>query len=156
MTAGAFSRVRAKSGLTATALNYTLYNPLGSGKNLVLLEVLVALTAAPAGASAIYLAATTNPSLGGSTTNTVLTIQNVLLGAGNKSVAQVYSINTLPAAPIAVRALGFVSAASLVACTLLKDETAGAIVIPPGITVSLQATAVVTCITSMTWEEVPI
>ena len=149
------------AGLATAAKNMTLYNPLGSGKNLVLLEITAAITVAPAAyPGSIMLAANLpTPTVPAApATATAETVQNALLGSAS-GAAKVYNTCTLAAAPVAIR--NFASAAWITTGTttsmgVVKDEVAGAIILPPGCYVSIMATAAVTLQCSMTWEEVPV
>jgi hypothetical protein len=159
-------------GYTAAALaapsatasgSFTLYNPLNSGKNLVLLEITTALTTFTAVATTIcaigvYTFANQTP--------TALTPGNTplcaLIGSGNASVAKTYTAativggNTFPIRQIAntgiLTAVGF-------AGDLNKDEVAGALILTPGNGFGLAATATAaddTIQVAYTWAEIPV
>jgi hypothetical protein len=153
--------IAAGTGLATAAKNMTLYNPLGSGKNLVLLEITLAMTVIPAAdPGAIMLAANLPTPVvpAAPATVTAETVQNALLG-GPAGVAKVYNTATLAAAPVAIRNIAsaaWVTTGTTTALNTVKDEVAGAIIIPPGCYVSIMATAAVTLQCSMTWEEVPV
>lgn len=142
---------------------FTLYNPLNSGKNLVLLEITTALTTFTAVATTIcaigvYTFANQTP--------TALTPGNnplcALIGSGNASVAKTYTAativggNTFPIRQIAntgiLTAVGF-------AGDLNKDEVAGALILTPGNGFGLAATATAaddTIQVAYTWAEIPV
>lgn len=143
------------TALTATAVTYTLYNPSGSGKNLVLLETTATVITQTAAGSVVY-AVNDIPGQVIPVTTTALTIRNCKLGGGASSVARAYSAATLPAAPIAVR--NFFSVAATAATGLspviLTDEVAGRIILPPNTAVTLQGITIAgTGFVSMLWEE---
>jgi hypothetical protein len=151
----------AVTNLAAAATGFILSNPAGSGKLLVLLEILFAQTsvAAAAANAAVLLAANINPIAAAVVHTTPLVINNALLGAGQAAVAKVDSAATLPAAPVAVRTL-WQPSVSATATTgippLVKDEIAGAIIIGQGCAVSLTALSALSGVASMTWEEIPV
>lgn len=152
--------VQALSLNSATATGLVLSNPLGSGKNLVLLEVCIAVASLPAGQSNFVLTANNNPAAAATVHTTPITPKNALLG-GSTGVGLVDSAATLPVAPTIIRAIGGGCAATIAASTtwtpFIKDEVAGAVVLAPGTTVSLQAlTTAISVVASFTWEEVAI
>lgn len=147
--------VASPAGLTAASVNFTLYNPIGSGYLLSLLNIAIALGAAPVAATAIWLVGNLNPAAAAPATVTLLNIINNLLNS-QSGVGKAYSTATLPAAPVIIRPLAFVDAASNNAAGSFKDEVAGAIIIPPGCAVSIQALTAVSLFAAMDWEEIPI
>lgn len=149
--------VAAPAGLTTASLNFTLHNPLGSGVNLVLLNISGQATLDPAADAAVWLVA--NPTLNqvAPATVTALTVRNALLGnAAGKGLA--YSTATLAAAPVVIRPLAGVpwATAAGFAQVYINDDVAGSIIIPPSIYVSIQASAAITLAAAMIWEEVAI
>ncbi len=151
----------AVTNLVVGATGLILINPLGSGKNIFLVDLVIANgTSALATFPTIVLAANTNPvALGSYTLTTPLTIQPSLLGAQSTSVARLLSSATLPVAPVAVRTLWTPqisgSAATVGSEPFVKDEIAGAIGIAPGCAVSLSASAAISLFSSITWIELP-
>lgn len=141
------------TALTATAVTFTLYNPVASGKNLVILQTGVTVLTAGTGGHLVY-AANVNPVAAIPATNTELTIRNGLLGYGS-GVAKVYSVTTLPAAPVAVRTLaGAITAAGV---NNIVDYVDGALVLSPNTAITIQGITIVgTGLISMVWEEVDI
>jgi hypothetical protein len=144
----------------------TLFNPTGSGKNLSLLDVSVAftpLTLATVGITVVLagVAQAATP-----TGLTVLTAASTLVGGGNLPVAKTYSAATLTTAPIILRVVGnwqstvlTTSGGATAVAALLKDEVAGAIIVPPGAVICLAGIGTVadaSVIASMTWEEIPL
>jgi hypothetical protein len=149
---------------SATAAgSFTLYNPLGSGKNLVLLEITTALTTFTAVATticAIGVYAFTNQ------TPTALTPGNTpqcaLVGSGNTSIAKTYTAATIVGgSTVAIRQVGNTGILTAVgfAGDLIKDEVAGALIITPGSGFGLAATATAaddTIQVGYTWAEIPV
>jgi hypothetical protein len=150
----------ATAGLSTAAKVMTLYNPAGSGKNLVLLEILLSMTTLPVVsttvATNVFLAGNVNPLQAAPSSVTAETVRNALLG-GASGVGLVYNTCTLAATPVAIRPLASVDVLTTVgyAALVCKDEVAGALVIPPGIYVSIQASAATLALQcSVTWAEV--
>lgn len=143
-------------GLSATVATFSLYNPAGSGKLLVLWSIQMAFSAAPAAATVLYLAAQTDLTKAAPTGLTLLTNNNAMLGAGASSVGKAMSAATLAAAPVAVRTMGSIVAASSITPPIINDEIAGQIIIPQNGIVVLQATAACSGFISGTWEEIPV
>jgi hypothetical protein len=156
-------------GLSATTPALTLYNPINSTVNLVLWALEVAPTTAQAALTAVMLAyngvnlagAATAPA---SVTNANITNAVLALGTSGSATAvttqgaqgQCYRVATLSAAPIAFRysmVLGYSSAVGtyLAVC---RDPIDGAIVIPPGVAISVQAAAATPIVASFVWEEI--
>jgi hypothetical protein len=143
--------------------SFTLYNPIGSGKNLVLMEVTAALTTFTA-------VATTICAIGAYTftnqTPTALTPGNTplnaLVGAGGGSVAKTYTAATIVGGnTFPIRQVGNTGILTPVgfAGDLMKDEVAGALVVAPGSGFGLAATATAaddTIQVCYTWAELPI
>lgn len=142
-------------GLTTASKNFTLYNPAGSGKNLVLLDITVQATADPAADTAIWLVGNLTATQAAPATNTAETVRNGLLG-GAAGVGLVYNTTTLASTPVILRALPGVFFASGVGSGQIyaRDEVAGSIIIPPGVYVSVQGLTAITLVCSMAWEEV--
>jgi len=148
---------------TATGA-FFLFNPANSGKNLILLDSQVALTT-------WTLVTTTSVAIGiipvanqtPTTTGAGAAISNTLVGSGNASVAKTYASGTLVGAPVlAMRVIADFLLATAVGASVLaiKDEIAGAIIIPPGSGIEIQGVsgteADVTAIVGLTWAELPV
>jgi hypothetical protein len=160
---GANQAGQAITNLIAAATGLILINPLGSGKNLWVIDIVVAQTSASTTSQpAITLAANTNPlALGSYTLTTPLTINSALLGSIATPSAKLLSSATLPAAPAIVRTIWQAQNLATAATTgsavpYVKDEVAGAIGVAPGCAISLSATAAISAISSITWCELPI
>lgn len=148
----------ALSNLSVTATGLILTNPVGSGKNLVIWDIDIALATAPAGASTVALAANVNILAAAVIHTTPLVVRQALLGGANAAVGLADSAATLPAAPVVIQALGGgpVAAASLTT-VFMHDEVAGAIILVPGTAISLTAlTTAISAVSSIMWEEVPV
>jgi hypothetical protein len=151
----------AVTNLAATATGFILVNPLGSGKNLVLIDLLFmqTSTAAAAANAGLQLAANVAPlALSSYTLTASLTVQSGLIGSQAQSIAKALSSCTLPAAPVAIRNLWQPSVSATATTAIppfLKDEIAGAIAVAPGCAVSLSALSALSGAASMTWAEVP-
>ncbi len=142
------------------ATGFILSNPAGSGKNLVLLEILFEFTVPLVQASIVLLYANINPVAAAVVHTAALTVVNALLGAGEAPVGKADSSATLPAAPTAIRFITAAGAGSPVVTVVppfMKDEVAGAVIIGPGCAVSIQGTTQIAGgAASMTWEEIPV
>lgn len=141
-----------------------LYNPYGSGKNLVLIKTVLALAALPgtqvAGTIGYYWYT-------GTLTSTSLapnpTVNCFIGGSGNQSVAIVYSGGITasalnPLLPI-VSKTGATNPAS--SNTRIVDDVQGRIIIPPGSLIAIYETTAdttsnFTAVIGYMWEEVPI
>jgi hypothetical protein len=150
--------VQALSVASTTFTGLGVANPAGSGKNLLLIDALVGVATAPTATGAIKL---------GSAATVALTTGNstgpkgspVLLGSSGNSVANVGASATLGAAPTTVRPLGGLpwSTGAGFAGVIFKDEIGGAVIVPPGQMVTIDAfTTAISVIASMTWLELPI
>ena len=147
--------VKALSTLNVTCTGFALSNPLGSGTNLVLLDVCVALVSAPAGIASVHIAAQMLPHGTAVVHGTPLTVRNCLLGGSAAGVGLADRAATLPAAPVAIRAIGGGPvAASSLESPFIKDEVGGQIILAPGTNVSLgYVTTAINVMASMSWAE---
>lgn len=145
----------ALSTLNATATGFILTNPVGSGKNLALLDVSVALGTAPAGVSVIGLAAGLFSTTAVTQTTPVSVREGLGLAATTRNAGLAASAATLPAAPVFVRAIGGGPvAASSIQSPFIRDEIAGEIILVPGTSISLSyLTTAISVLASMTWAE---
>lgn len=151
--------VATQAGVSVSSPAFSLYNPIGSNKNLVVLDVGVNVTASPAAAVGFSLAYNVTPSSGvkAGTGQTVATT-SALVGkststATTTSIAQCNLQGILPATPVVFRTLGGTSGASAIGGLLLADQTNGKVVIPPGGLVSLQATSAASVQAHILWRE---
>lgn len=158
---------QALSVASSTYTGLAVQNPVGSGKNLALLELIFIPTIAETGVGAVILG------WGGSTSAgvpVVLTTGNssgptglsTLIGSNAASVAKVgasctWSVNGASAAPTYLRPLISMQYGTAVGLNTLafKDEIAGGLIVPPGVQVGVQAiTTAITGITYLSWEEI--
>lgn len=147
--------VATSTGLSTTQTGFTLTNPLGSGKNLVVLQINVACTTAPAAAATIVAAANVNASAAAVTQTTPLTVRSAKLGVTDTGAGLAASAVTLPAAPVVVRAIGGPVGASTISPPYIKDDVNGALVITPGSALSINSlTTAISAVISMVWREV--
>ncbi len=143
---------------TTSATGFILSNPAGSGKNLSILQIAYArVTAESAAIEQLVLSA----SYAGQTlsTNTAISVRNMLVGNAAVGVAAPYSISTLSAAGVIIApfAVPSVSATAAVnASPICMVDYGGSIVVQQGAWLQLAAgfTNTLAGIASMTWEEV--
>lgn len=142
------------TALTATAVTLTLYNPAGSGKNLVLLQATLAIPVATTAGFVAY-AVNDTPAQAVPATTTATTIRNAQLGSGNASVARAYTAATLPAAPVAVRVLAGIISTTPGGVHTIVDNVDGGIILTSNTAVTIQGvTTNATGVISLLWEEV--
>lgn len=147
--------VATSTALSTTQTGFTLTNPIGSGKNLVVLNIDVAPTTAPAGAATIVAAANVNPAAAAVTQGTPLIVRNAKLGISDTGVGLAASAVTLPAAPVVVRGIGGPVGASSLNGEPIHDKVDGALVLTPGTALSVNSlTTAISAVISMTWAEV--
>ncbi len=147
--------VATSTALSTTQTGFTLTNPAGSGKCLVVLNIDVAPTTAPAAAATLVLAANVNPVAAAVTQTTPLTVRNAKLGVSDSGVGLAASAVTLPAAPVVVRGLGGPVGAVTLNGEPIHDKVDGALVLTPGTAVSVNSlTTAISAVISMTWREV--
>lgn len=145
--------VTTQAGLSATTPALTLYNPVGSGVNLVLLTVTCDITTAPAAASGLMLAYNLLNATPPATT-TDATMINAIVGSTTAPKGRCYRIATLAAAPLAFWFLGGTTGAAAISGCKLTENIDGQIVIPEGVAISIQATSAAAILASFVWKEV--
>lgn len=152
-------------GTTTTGL--TLWNPLGSGKNLVLIDVTAGITPVTLATVGVQVMLggglqTATPTFGSS-----LTPVNNLLGAGQGSIAKAGTgSTTIAPTPSPLRVVGSwestvltTSGGATGTASTLKDEIAGAVIVSPGFVVTLYGIGTVADATVnavFTWAELPV
>jgi hypothetical protein len=146
------------TALTATAVTLTLFNPAGSGKNLVLIEGSASLVTITAAGQVVY-AVNDTPGQAAPTVTTALANfpKNALIGGGSSSVASVFTAATLPAAPRAYRVLFSVAATAATGLSpvMLIDPIDGKLTLMPGMMVTLQGITIAgSGLLGLMWEEV--
>jgi hypothetical protein len=159
--------IAALTAITALSVNSTTFtglalaNPVGSGKNLVLLNLMAVLgVALPT--TAVQLILTGGAQAAAITTNLV-TIRNAFIGGGGTGVGVASSGATIQTASLMRWLYGSLPATSGTQATptfappFLKDEIAGEIILAPGQLISLQALTTLTSVgAQLSWEEIPI
>jgi len=157
---------QALSVASSTYTGLVLQNPVGSVKNLVLLEAYWATSIVPTGVGSVVLGWGTAQTAG---VPLVLTTGNssgpnglsVLIGSGNKGVAQVgasctYSVLGAAAAPTILRPLIGIAGAGTNMLEY-KDEIGGGLIIAPGYNVCIEAiTTAITGFAYFSWAELAI
>lgn len=150
------------AGLSASPTTTTLYNPLGSGVNGVVLYGGVTSLIAFTAAATIWVAINNNLAAA-ATTGTALAGVNMLAGSGNVATIQALTTATLPAAP--TRALAILGVGLTGAITTVPTGAPvgrwfdGAIVLGPGCSLSFQASTAGPTTGSVgewIWEEIPV
>lgn len=144
---------------STTATGLILTNPIGSGIDLVLLEIQVALASLPAGQSSLILTGSSVSSGTAVTHTTPLTPRSNMLGSSRTPIGLADSAATITATNI-IKIISGGTAATVAASTafppFIKDEIAGSIILTPGTCISLQClTTAISVVASMTWAEVP-
>lgn len=136
-----------------------LYNPPGSGKNLVLLKTIALFTSfttsMTAGALAYFYS--TNASI---STPNLSNAVNCLLGSGNISVAQVFISGVISPTPAILFPIVSKTGTAVPASnnSQIIDDVNGAIILSPGAILVVQETTLDTNTGNLSyvWEEVPI
>lgn len=155
--------VTTQAGVSATTPALVLYNPINSPVNLVLWEFGCVFTAAPAAAAAVMLAYNMPSKTGAPLapiTTTLASITNAMIGWNTQAVnlsnggwGQCYAISTLSAAPVAFRyCFGTTGAAAISGMTGI-DHIDGAVIVPPGVAISVQASSAAAVLCHFMWEE---
>lgn len=127
----------------STTAPFALYNPAGSGKNLVILRSSAGYISGTIGAGTVFYCA--NTVVGAApTTGSALTVVNNLIGSGTAAVGKPFVTATLPVAPTILRP--FFSLTAILASTAVnpyqvEDEIAGEFIVAPGATFSIEAVA---------------
>lgn len=147
--------VTTQAGLSATTPALTLYNPVGSGINLILISITIDITTSPAAAAGLMLAYNL-ASAAAPTATTLANVTNALIGTSKLPTAQCYRIATLAAAPLAFRFIGGTTGAAAIGGFRIVDNIEGEIVVGPGVAISIQSTSAAAILASFTWEEEPI
>lgn len=145
-------------GTTAAA---ALYNPVGSGKNIVLLQTTLGYVSGTLGAGVVSYCLNTNL-VAAAVTGTAMAHRNAFAGSAATAAASALTTATLPAAPQPVRSFCSLQASlasTAVAPWQVMDDVDGALILKPGATVSLQATAATgsspLVVYSFMWAELP-
>lgn len=145
------------STVSATHTGLALTNPFGSGKNLVVKEVRFSPSTAPGGASVVGIAISPAVSSTAVVHGTPMVVHNAIDIGSNLSVGVglADAASTLPAAPVWLRPIGSVVAASSITPGMYVENVDGTIILPPGTNLSLSyLTTAAVGIASVTWVEV--
>lgn len=153
--------VTTAAGISKTAPALALANPWGSGKNLVLLDIGINVTAAPAAAAQFMLAYSSGPISVFFSSNTTTvpallpTVINSTTTQAGLSSGKCYGglATALANTPVAFRYLGGTTGAAAISGAVFTDHTQGKVVIPPGATVSIQATSAAAISAHILWRE---
>lgn len=144
-----------------TTAAFALYNPASSGVDLVVLRASMEYLSGTLGIGVVDWVANISPSAA-AVTGTAITPVNAYLG-GRASVAAPKTTATLPATPTLLRHFGNLPpmlATSVLTPWLLVDDVNGAIIVSPGCSVSLEATAAAgtspLVLFDALWEEIPV
>lgn len=142
------------TGLTATAVTLTLYNPSTSPVHLVMMQTTLVVPVATTAGFVTY-AVNDDASAAIPATVTALTVRNAKLGSNKTGYAKVYSAATLPAAPVAVRHIAGIISTTPGGVHTIVDNVDGAIQLMPNTAVTIQGiTTNATGVISLLWEEV--
>lgn len=138
---------------------FTLYNPINSGKNLVVIDVDMGYVSGTLGSGTVWLCANTNP-VAAAVTGTAIVPTNLLIG-GAVGVGKAFTTSTLPVAPTTIHPIWVLApmlATSVFAPLSERIILDGKYIVAPGCALSFEAVAgagstpLVTF--SMSWEEV--
>lgn len=148
------------SGLVST---FTLWNPLGSGKNLELISYdlgIAGTTTAVIGSVALVGQIGVGAAIVIPTSQTALTPINALIGAGSAPQAKLLSAGTLTGTPSVFASLGisFGTTGATPGPATAHYEFDGKLIIPPGVLITTVSTAAQTQAMQQqfVWAEVPI
>lgn len=147
------------STVSATCTGLALSNAFGSGKLLVVTKARFAPSTAPAGAAVVGLAISPAVSPTAVTHTTPAVIHNGLMYGSNarNGVGLADAAATLPAAPVWLRPIAAVVAASSITPAVYEDNTNGQIILPPGTNLSFSyLTTAAVGIAALTWVEIDV
>ena len=147
----------ALSTLSATYTGLLIFNPQGSGINAAVLQCAVAVATAPAGVSNMHYEGTLTSQTTAVTNTTSVATFNTLFGNTAAAACGSSRAATLPAAPVAVRALGGgPNATGSVTTPFIVDDLGGLFILGPGTYVGLgYLTTAVSVVASFHWSELP-
>jgi hypothetical protein len=157
-TAGTAASGVAPGTSIGTTAAFTLYNPVGSGVNVVVLQTTMSFISGTLGAGTVHYVVNNNPAAAAVTGTAITPINNLLGGA--VSQARAFTTATLPASPTILRpftSLTAITTSTAVQLYQVIEDVRGSIIITPGCALSLEATAAagtspLVCY-GMTWEE---
>ena len=160
---------QALSVASATYTGLVVQNPVLSGKNLVMTEIMFTPTIVATGVFAVVIGfgstqlagVTVLPTLGTASAATGL---STVIGGAATSIAKVgasiaFNVGGASSAPTIIRPVvgfGWITAVSQPTLSI-KDELAGSLIVPPGTQICLEAiTTAITGFCYMSWEEVSV
>jgi hypothetical protein len=145
-----------------TTAAFALGNPKGSGKRLIIQKLAMGYISGTLGAGVVQICINNDPTEA-APSGTAITPKNLDVGAANNSVATPLTTATLASNSKAIGilcSLGASLASTAVQPWQVEKDVDGEIVIEPGCTLSLQATAAggssPLVVFNATWEEVPV
>ena len=147
---------------TTGATGFILSNTAGNSKNLVILDIIFQYTIATAAAAVAVLYAGTSPLSTAVIHTTPLTVTPAIIGSTSTAIGKADSAATIVVAnpslvPIRIIQAAATTGAAAVVLPYVKDEVAGAVIVPPGCFVAIQGTAAIAGgVASMTWMELPV
>ncbi len=145
--------LQVSASLQGTSPTFGLYNPKGSGVNLVVLEIAICFTAAPA--VAVTMATVISQPINTVSGVTAGNVRNAYVGGPYQTARGVpFSAATWSNAAIPARPLGSILAAGAVTPPAYVDEVGGRLILPPGMAMAVNATAANSVLGSIKWEEV--
>jgi len=146
-----------------TTAAFTLYNPIGSNRRLVVNRASLGYISGTLGAGTLFYCASTNPTAAAPSSGTALTPVNCDVGLPNNSIAVPRAGGTLAASPTVLRPFASLDAelaTSVVGFRNVVEDVDGEFVIEPGCALSVEgvcASGTSPLVTiGMTWEEVPV
>ena len=128
----------------STTAPVSLYNPVASGKDLVVVKARLAYVSGTLGAGEVLWVANTNVAAAATTGTAMATTNGFIGGGGPTAVGAALVTATLPAAPTLVRvfcSLDALLATSVVGLYTIEDELDGSIIVAPGATISISGDA---------------
>lgn len=139
---------------STTATGLVLTNPAGSGKNLVLIQLNVALLTAPAGIASLILTGSTTAVPTAHTTP--LVVNSGIFGKTGSAAGLADSAATMPTLTIFRPVGGGPVATGTTTSPQIQDNINGQISLGPSSCISLQClTTAISVIASLSWIEVP-
>jgi uncharacterized Zn-binding protein involved in type VI secretion len=144
------------TGLSTTYTGLVVWNPYGSGVNLLVYDFCAAASAIPAGLSELMISVTGSVSQANPTSTTAATLLAAKVGASVLSKATPFTIATLPVVNVNYRVIPGSVTATAVTTPSYYAKIDGSLVVVPGTgyMVSFTTTAL-TAQYSTTWAEVP-
>jgi hypothetical protein len=146
----------------STTAAFSLYNPISSGKNLVLIDVGLGYVSGTIGTGQTYLTANTN-SNAAAVTGTAITPVNMNLASANTAVGKPLTTATLPAAQVAIHPLWILApflATSVFQPIPTRIVLDGKYIVSPGTSLNIHSVAAAgsspLVVFSASWEEVAV